>query len=123
LPRQRAVVRADRPLAERLAGIPGVTVCEVRGRLAAARAARGCTLLHAHETGGAQAALVRHLLSGTPYVITRRVDKRPKSDPFTRAMYANAAAVAGLSSAVVRCIDRKSTRLNSSHVKISYAVF
>jgi len=104
LPRQRAVVRADRPLAERLAGIPGVTVCEVRGRLAAARAARGCTLLHAHETGGAQAALVRHLLSGTPYVITRRVDKRPKSDPFTRAMYANAAAVAGLSSAVVRCM-------------------
>lgn len=104
LPRQLAVVRAGRPLAERLADIPGVAVCEVRGRLAAARAAKGCTLLHAHETGGAQAALVRHLLSGTPYVITRRVDKRPKSDPFTRAMYARAAAVAGLSSAVVGCM-------------------
>src|SRR5690606_41073398 len=31
LPRQLAVVRAGRPLAERLADIPGVAVCEDRG--------------------------------------------------------------------------------------------
>jgi glycosyltransferase involved in cell wall biosynthesis len=70
------------------------------------RAIRGCALVHAHETGGAQAALVRNLLSQTPYVITRRVDKLPKHDPFTRAMYARAAAIAGLSSAVVQCLER-----------------
>ncbi|HEX6994021.1 MAG TPA: glycosyltransferase family 4 protein [Gammaproteobacteria bacterium] len=105
LPRQRAVVRAGRPLAERLTDVPGVTVVPVGGRLAAVRAMKGCTLVHAHETGGAQAALVRHLLSGTPYVVTRRVDKRPKPDPFTRAMYTHAAAIAGLSSAVVRSLE------------------
>jgi glycosyltransferase involved in cell wall biosynthesis len=106
LPRQRAVVRAGRPLAQRLADVPGVTVFAVQGRVGAARAVRGCTLVHAHETGGAQAALVRNLLSRTPYVITRRVDKLPKHDPFTRAMYARAAAIAGLSNAVIACIER-----------------
>lgn len=104
LPRQRAVVRAGRPLAERLKDVPGVTVVPVDGRLGAVRAVKGCRLVHAHETAGAQVALLRHLLSKTPYVITRRVDKRPKSDPFTRAMYSRAAAIAGLSSAVVRCL-------------------
>lgn len=106
LPRQRAVVRAGRPLAKRLADVRGVEVVPVNGRLGAARAIGGCALVHAHETGGAQAALVRNLLSGTPYVITRRVDKLPKSDPFTRAMYGRAAAIAGLSNAVIRCLRR-----------------
>ena len=106
LPWQRAVVRAGRPLAKRLAGIANVEVVAVKGRLGAVRAIRGCTLVHAHETGGAQAALLRHMLSSTPYVITRRVDKLPKADPFTRAMYRRAAAIAGLSSAVVRCLQR-----------------
>src|SRR5690606_19301424 len=106
LPRQRAVVRAGRPLAKRLADVPGVRVYPVHGRVGAARAIGGCTLVHAHETGGAQAALVRHWLSRTPYVITRRVDKLPKHDPFTRAMYTQAAAIAGLSSAVIRCLER-----------------
>src|SRR5690606_19296593 len=90
LPRQRAVVRAGRPLAERLLDVPGGSVHPVGGRVGAGRAVRGCTLVHAHETGGAQAALVRHWLSKTPYVITRRVDRLPKRDPFTRAMYARA---------------------------------
>ncbi len=106
LPWQRAVVRAGRPLADRLAGLANVEVVPVKGRLGAVRAIRGCALVHAHETGGAQAAFVRHALAKTPYVITRRVDKLPKSDPFTRAMYVRAAAIAGLSSAVVRCLER-----------------
>ncbi|HEX7079934.1 MAG TPA: glycosyltransferase [Gammaproteobacteria bacterium] len=101
LPRQRAIVREGRPLAARLADVPGVSVRGVRGRLSAARAAAGAVLVHAHETGGAQAALVRHWLSGTPYVITRRVDNVPKRDRFTRAMYRRAAGVAALSDAVI----------------------
>jgi glycosyltransferase involved in cell wall biosynthesis len=101
LPRQRAVVRRNRPLAERLASIPGVDVRPVRGRLGAVVATRGATLVHAHETGGAQSALVRRRLSGTPYIVTRRVDNVPKADAFTRAMYAEAAVVAALSEAVI----------------------
>src|SRR5690606_33931476 len=54
LPRQRAVVRAGRPLAERLKDVPGVTVVPVDGRLGAVRAVKGCRLVHAHETAGAQ---------------------------------------------------------------------
>ena len=116
LPSQRAVVRAGRPLEKRLADVPGVTVLPVHGRAGAIRAVKGCTLVHAHETGGAQAALVRNLLSGTPYVITRRVDKLPKSDPFTRAMYARAGAIAGLSNAVIRCLQRYDASLEPRRI-------
>ena len=106
VPRQRAIVREGRPLAAHLAGVPGLAVHPVRGRLAAAFATAGSSLVHAHETGGAQAAFVRHGLSGTPYVITRRVDNVPKADPFTRAMYARAAHVAVLSSAIEATLAR-----------------
>lgn len=106
LPSQRAIVRADRPLAARLEDVPGVDVHAVRGRVEAVGAAAGSALLHAHETGGAQAALLRNLLSGTPYLITRRVDSVPKSDVFTRFMYRRAAAIAGLSEAITASLHR-----------------
>ena len=106
VPRQRAIVREGRPLATRLAGVPGLAVYPVRGRLGAVRETAGSSLVHAHETGGAQAALLRHWLTRTPYLITRRVDNVPKTDPFTRAMYKRAAGVAALSSAVEASLAR-----------------
>src|SRR5437899_6580261 len=45
---------------------------------------------------------------------------RPVTSPFTRVM-SEAAATRGL--ALAAGLDRKSTRLNSSHLGISYAVF
>lgn len=106
LPAQRAIVRADRPLAARLQDVPGVDVRAVRGRMGAVGAAAGSALLHAHETGGAQAAFLRNLISGTPYLITRRVDNVPKSEAFTRFMYRRAAGIAGLSGAIAASLHR-----------------
>ncbi len=104
VPAQRLIARAGSPLAERLANLPGVEVRPVRGRTAACRALAGARLVHAHETGGAQAALLGRLLSGVPYVITRRVENSPRRDPFTRQMYARAARVVVLSDAVARVL-------------------
>ncbi|HEX5419951.1 MAG TPA: glycosyltransferase family 4 protein [Gammaproteobacteria bacterium] len=100
VPAQRLIVRQGRPLAARLGDVPNLTLVPVAGRLGAARAAAGASLVHAHETGGAQAAFIRNRLSGVPYLITRRVDNVPKPDFFTRAMYRRAAAIAVLSGAI-----------------------
>jgi glycosyltransferase involved in cell wall biosynthesis len=100
LPAQRLITRRGTPLHERLLGTEGVEVVPVDGRLEALRATSGAVLLHAHETRSAQVGFIRHMLSGTPYLITRRVDNRPRRDPLTRAMYRRAERVVVLSRAI-----------------------
>ena len=100
LPRQRLITRRGTPLHSRLLGTDGIEVIPVEGRLEAFRATSGANLLHAHETRSAQVSCLRHSFSATPYVITRRVDNRPRPDPVTRYMYRRAARVAVLSRAI-----------------------
>ena len=100
LPRQRLITRRGTSLHTRLQDVAGIEVIPVDGGLEAMRATSGVTLLHAHETRAAQVSCLRHGLSGTPYVITRRVDNLPRSDPFTRYMYRRAARVVVLSRAI-----------------------
>jgi glycosyltransferase involved in cell wall biosynthesis len=100
LPRQRLIARSDAPLTRRLQGVRGLTVTPVGGRLSAVAATARAALIHAHESHGAQVALIRHLVSGTPYVITRRVVSALSSSPVTRAMYRRASRVVVLSRAI-----------------------
>jgi glycosyltransferase involved in cell wall biosynthesis len=102
VPRQRLVARAGGRLAERLGDLPNVKVTGVGGRIGAIRATASAGLVHAHETHGAQVAAVRKALSGTPFLVTRRVVSRPTSSPFTRFMYRSADRVVALSAAVER---------------------
>lgn len=100
LPRQGLITRRGMPLHTRLQGTDGIEVIPVDGRLEAFKATSGASLLHAHETRSAQVSCLRHSISATPYVITRRVDNRPRTDPVTRYMYRRAARVAVLSRAI-----------------------
>src|SRR3970282_1325117 len=79
LPSQRLLFRAGAPLGARLTDIRGLQAIPINGRGAAVRASRGAALIHAHETGGAQAAWINSWFSSTPYLITRRVDYMPKA--------------------------------------------
>ncbi len=97
---QRLIVRAGEPLNTRLNDLPDIEVVAVRTRAGAVFALSGADLVHAHETHGAQAAMMLNCLRPVPYVVTRRVDNRPRSDVFTRAMYRRAAAVVVLSGAI-----------------------
>jgi glycosyltransferase involved in cell wall biosynthesis len=97
IPQQRLTARRGTPLHTRLENTAGIEVIPVDGRREALAATAGASLLHAHETRAAQVSCLRHLFSGTPYLITRRVDNRPKSDPFTRLMYRRASRVVVLS--------------------------
>lgn len=110
VPRQRLIVRAGAPLGPRLADLPGLSVVSVGGKIGAVGASRGAALVHAHETAGAQVALLRHWLGAGPYLITRRVDKVPKTDPFTHAMYRGASLTVALS----RAIEELMLRYDSS---------
>jgi glycosyltransferase involved in cell wall biosynthesis len=98
---QRFVGRRGEPLLERAAGIPGVQVRAAGGTAFGAFAGgRGADLLHAHESHAAHGAYLRHRVAGVPYLITRRVCNVPGGDPFTRAVYRRAAAVASVSASV-----------------------
>jgi len=97
---QRLVTRRGTPLHSRLEGVSGIDVVPVNGRRDAFLATSGASLIHAHETRAAQVACLRACVSATPYVITRRIDNRPKTDFLTRFMYRRAARVAVLSRAI-----------------------
>ncbi len=110
LPRQRLITRRGMPLHTRFLGTAGVEVIPVDGRREAFAATAGATLLHAHETRGAQVSFLRHMVSATPYVITRRVDNRPRSDPLTRYMYRRAATVVALSRVIAEVLAETEPR-------------
>jgi len=91
--RQSLVCRRSEPLAARLVGAD-VELREVSGNpLSVAVAARG-SLIHVHEGRSVYGAFLRHLLSGTPYVITRRVNNPIREHRWAHRTYRSAAAVA-----------------------------
>ncbi|MES1943260.1 glycosyltransferase [Salinisphaera sp. PC39] len=97
---QRIVTRRGQPLGSRLADVPGLARREVaRPFLRALPFLRGC-IVHAHEAKAAHLAHWAHILTRTPYLITRRVDNAPGRSRTTRAMYRAAARVVVLSDAI-----------------------
>lgn len=104
--RQQVVARRGEALAARLDGLPGVALFAVAGHaLAAARATRGAAIVHAHEGRAIQAAWLRHRLSGTPFLVTRRIHAPPSARRLTRRMYREAACIVSISTAVKSVMD------------------
>ncbi|MGH8222850.1 MAG: glycosyltransferase family 4 protein [Woeseiaceae bacterium] len=71
-----------------------VEVRETAGNpFAAAMATRGAALVHVHDGRSIYAALLRKLVSGTPYVVTRRVNNPIGAHWLARKAYRRAACV------------------------------
>lgn len=106
--RQRLVTRRGSLLAERLGDVE-IEVREVSGHLPGVTGAtRGVDLIHVHEGRSVYAAYLRHLLSGTPFVATRRVNNPIRDHRFSHLAYRAAArvvAVAPQVADVVRDFD------------------
>jgi glycosyltransferase involved in cell wall biosynthesis len=99
---QRLIVRRSARLHRRLEAQPvaGVDVVPVANSIfAATAAATGIDLLHVHEGRSVQVGALRSL-TGTPFIVTRRVLKRPRDEFATRWIYSRASAVVGVSEAV-----------------------
>jgi glycosyltransferase involved in cell wall biosynthesis len=93
---QLLVARRGSPLAERIAR-RGLMVREVAGHLpGVVRATRGVDIVHVHEGRSVYAAWLRRILSGTPYVATRRVNNRIGEHWFAHRAYRGAACVAAV---------------------------
>jgi glycosyltransferase involved in cell wall biosynthesis len=106
--RQALVTRRGAPLAARLRDL-AIEVREVAGGLlSVTRATRDASLIHVHEGRSVYAAFLRSLLSGTPYIITRRVNNPIREHWFAHRAYRRAtrvAAVAPQVAEIVRAYD------------------
>jgi glycosyltransferase involved in cell wall biosynthesis len=101
---QALVARRGGPLAARIRSL-GIDVREVSGNfLSVARVTRDASLIHVHEGRGVYAAYLRSLLSGTPYVITRRVNNPIREHWFAHKAYRRAAYVAAVAPQVAEIV-------------------
>lgn len=103
---QRLVARSGGILARRCAGIEGLEISEVLAHpLLAAAAARGCSIVHAHEARATHAGWMLQWTSGVPYLLTRRID-HANSRTFVRTRaYRSANQVVAISTSVARTIE------------------
>jgi glycosyltransferase involved in cell wall biosynthesis len=105
---QALVTRRGAPLATRLRDV-GVEIREVTGGvLSVTRATHDGSLIHVHEGRSVYAAYARSYLSGTPYIVTRRVNNPIREHGFAHRAYRRAAYVAAVAPQVgeiVRAYD------------------
>jgi glycosyltransferase involved in cell wall biosynthesis len=98
--RQVLITRHNSVLAERLQDVD----LEIRpvssSRLAVTRATRDVDLVHVHEGRNVYAAYLRWLISGTPYILTRRVDNPIGEHWLAHKAYRRAAAVVSVAAEV-----------------------
>lgn len=98
--RQRLVARAQQPLSERLRDVPGLEICAIGKPFARHAYKHRGFVLHAHDAKGAKFAYVASCLTGVPYIVTRRIRKRPGNNPWTQAAYGRASAVVAVAASV-----------------------
>jgi glycosyltransferase involved in cell wall biosynthesis len=109
---QKLVVRHDSPLIKKLEQTPGVELKATRKPyIRDVTVSRGFDLLHAHEAKAGQFSYLSHLLTRTPYLITRRILNIPKNNFFTQAVYNNALTTVALSQAIKANLHQLNPRL------------
>lgn len=98
---QQLVTRVNSELARRCQGIENLQIIELkRPYIRGFKHFKDAQILHAHETKGAQVALLLNKIYQVPYIVTRRVDNPIKDNFFTRAMYNNASYCIALSQSI-----------------------
>ena len=109
---QVLIARKNCPLADRLADT-GIEICDCAGLLSAFRATGGVDVVHSHEGRGVYAAWLRNEISGTPYIITRRVNNPLGNSWLTRRAYTRASSVASVAADVARIVEEFDSRVKS----------
>ena len=104
--KQRLVVRRNGALVKRCQDVPGLEIAEVLAHpITAAMAARGCSVVHAHEARAVYSGWLLQRLAETPYLLTRRIDPAAnRSRPRARA-YLSANKVVAISASIARTVE------------------
>ncbi|WP_282042067.1 glycosyltransferase family 4 protein [Halomonas alimentaria] len=103
---QTLVCRPDSPLRTELATTPGVRFVSARHQLAGHWQAKRATLVHAHDAKAVHWAWLHRRLTGTPYLITRRVDTPVKRKLSNRMFYRDAYRCVALSRVIAANIQQ-----------------
>lgn len=102
---QTLVARRGSALAQRFADID-LDIRLVSGQLpGVVRATRDADVVHVHEGRSVYAAWVRHLLSGTPYILTRRVNNAISDNLIAHRAYRAAARVVAVAPQVADVVS------------------
>ncbi len=109
---QVLIARRGGELGQRLRDA-GIDIRHCDGFLSAYRAMRDVDVVHAHEGRSVYIAWLRHEVSGTPYVITRRVNNPLGERWLTHRVYRRASAVASVAADVARIVQAFDKRINS----------
>jgi glycosyltransferase involved in cell wall biosynthesis len=103
--RQALIARRGGVLAERFAGVD-IDIRPVSGGVfSVAGAIRDAQLVHVHEGRSVYGAYLRMLLSGTPYIITRRVNNPIREHFFAHKAYRRASFVAAVAPEVGKIVQ------------------
>jgi glycosyltransferase involved in cell wall biosynthesis len=101
---QALVCRRGAPLSQRLRDV-AVEIREVSGNpIGVFAATRGVDLLHVHEGRSVYSAYVRARWSGTPYIITRRVNNPIRDHRWAHRTYRSASWVAAVAPQVAEIV-------------------
>lgn len=121
--RQRLVCRSDSPMREHLLEVPGLSVITANHQLGGHRHLGPTDLVHAHEAKGVHWAWLHHRFTGTPYLITRRVDTPVKDKAINRLCYRQAACRVAISRLIQSQLEARGwgcvERIPSAHAGLS----
>ncbi len=119
---QKLLVRKNSELGKRCHAIQNLEVIEVtKPYIFSVCKSKGSTLLHAHETKGAQFAYFANLFYKIPYIITRRVDNPIKNNFFTKSIYKNSFTTIALSKAIQSEIDKLDSSIKTSIIPSAHS--
>lgn len=104
---QRLVIRNGQELADRCEDVDGLDIVQTSSNLiAAGRATRGTSLVHAHEARAVYAGWYANLFYRIPSILTRRVVRPQKSSWLRDCAYRSASAVVAISDAVATHVNQ-----------------
>ncbi len=116
---QQLVCRNDSPMRGHLHDVPGLRLINANHQLSGHRSLGPTDVVHAHDAKAVHWAWLHHLLTGVPYLITRRVDTPVKDKIINRLCYRKAAYRVGISQLIQTQLEGrdwgKVKRIPSAH--------
>ena len=111
---QKVLTRKNSELANRLKNIKNLEIIKIaKPYILSLSKIKGSSIIHAHETKGAQFAYFANLIYKIPYIITRRVDNPIKNNLLNKKIYNNSKYTIVLSNAI-----KNETSKISDNIKI-----
>ncbi|MCH9813647.1 MAG: glycosyltransferase family 4 protein [Epsilonproteobacteria bacterium] len=119
---QKIFTREKSELAHKLEGIKNLEIIRTsKPYILSLSKVKGTSIIHAHETKGAQFAYFANFFFKIPYLITRRVDNPIRHNFFNQKIYANSAYTIGLSNVIKKELLKISQNINIQIIPSAYS--